>query len=167
MGRDLFPRSLHISARGGAAALLAAVVAGLYPSAALALDPHRSLHQYVHRVWQTEHGLPQNTVFAIAQTPDGYLWVGTQEGLGRFDGVRFTIFDPTNTPALASKWLRGLKMTRGAAGCASSESKADSVRSRGALAVPMAGAGRVATADVSALMPMSHHFRFSNIVQDW
>src|SRR5581483_1257926 len=109
MGRDLFPRSLHVSARARAAALLATALAGLCPSAALALDPHRSLRQYVHRVWQTEQGLPQNTVFAIAQTPDGYLWVGTQEGLGRFDGVRFTIFDPTNTPALAGNTLVALR----------------------------------------------------------
>ena len=112
MGRDLFPRSLHVSARAGAAAALAAAMLALYPCAALALDPHRSLRQYVHRVWQTEHGLPQNTVFAIAQTADGYLWVGTQEGLGRFDGVRFTVFDPTNTPALAGNTLVALRADR-------------------------------------------------------
>lgn len=43
------------------------------------------------RVWQTDDGLPQNSVHAIAQTTDGYLWVGTHEGLARFDGVRFTL----------------------------------------------------------------------------
>jgi ligand-binding sensor domain-containing protein/signal transduction histidine kinase len=46
----------------------------------------------VIRSWGTEAGLPQNTVNAIAQTPDGYLWVGTRDGLARFDGVRFTVF---------------------------------------------------------------------------
>ncbi len=45
---------------------------------------------YDLRVWQTDEGLPQNTVTALAQTPDGYLWVGTRGGLRRFDGVRFT-----------------------------------------------------------------------------
>ena len=46
----------------------------------------------VIRSWRTGAGLPQNTVNAIAQTPDGYLWVGTRDGLARFDGVRFTVF---------------------------------------------------------------------------
>ncbi|HNQ73456.1 MAG TPA: two-component regulator propeller domain-containing protein [Verrucomicrobiota bacterium] len=45
---------------------------------------------YDLRVWQTDEGLPRNTVTALAQAPDGYLWVGTRGGLRRFDGVRFT-----------------------------------------------------------------------------
>ena len=53
-------------------------------------------------VWQTEDGLPQNSVSAIAQTKDGYLWLGTFNGLVRFDGVRFTRFGPENTPELKS-----------------------------------------------------------------
>src|SRR5712691_1724650 len=67
---------------------------------ALALDPHKALTQYVHNVWQTDQGLPQNSVQAVLQTRDGYLWFGTQEGLVRFDGVRFEIFDRSNTKAL-------------------------------------------------------------------
>ncbi len=46
------------------------------------------------RAWQREQGLPQNTVRALAQTRDGYLWVGTDDGLARFDGVRFVSFGP-------------------------------------------------------------------------
>ena len=46
----------------------------------------------VIRSWRTGAGLPQNTVNAVVQTPDGYLWVGTRDGLARFDGVRFTLF---------------------------------------------------------------------------
>ena len=46
----------------------------------------------VIRSWGTEAGLPQNTVNAITQTRDGYLWLGTRDGLARFDGVRFTVF---------------------------------------------------------------------------
>ena len=46
----------------------------------------------VIRSWGTGAGLPQNTVNAIVQTPDGYLWLGTRDGLARFDGVRFTVF---------------------------------------------------------------------------
>jgi ligand-binding sensor domain-containing protein/signal transduction histidine kinase len=56
--------------------------------------------QYSSRVWQSEDGLPQNAVQSITQTRDGYLWVGTHEGLARFDGVRFTIFDQMISPEL-------------------------------------------------------------------
>ena len=52
-------------------------------------------------VWDTDSGLPHSTVTSIAQTPDGYLWVGTLHGgLARFDGVRFVNFHPGNTPGL-------------------------------------------------------------------
>ena len=50
--------------------------------------------------WTTDNGLPQNTVRAIVQTRDGYLWMTTFDGLARFDGVRFTVFDKSNTPAI-------------------------------------------------------------------
>ena len=69
---------------------------------AWALDPAKAITQYTHQAWRAEEGLPENFVQAIAQTPDGYLWIGTQEGLARFDGVRFTVFDETNAPALRS-----------------------------------------------------------------
>ena len=52
--------------------------------------------------WGTDDGLPQTTPKAITQTLDGYLWVGTFNGLSRFDGVRFTSFTINNTPALVS-----------------------------------------------------------------
>ncbi len=55
-----------------------------------ALDPSKALTQYSKTVWtQQPEGLPQDTVRAIAQTPDGYLWLGTDEGLARFDGYEF------------------------------------------------------------------------------
>lgn len=55
---------------------------------------------YTVRSWHAENGLPQNSVAAICQTRDGYLWLGTYSGLVRFDGVRFVSFDVDNTPAL-------------------------------------------------------------------
>ncbi len=70
--------------------LLLAIVSAL---PAFALDPSRAITQYTRRTWTREDGLPQNSVQAIAQTADGYLWVGTQEGLARFDGVRFVPFE--------------------------------------------------------------------------
>ncbi|HSE20259.1 MAG TPA: two-component regulator propeller domain-containing protein, partial [Pyrinomonadaceae bacterium] len=76
--------------------------------AAYALDPNRSLSEFGTQVWLTENGLPQNTVQAITQTRDGYLWIGTQEGLARFNGTSFTVFDKENTPQLKSNDIRFL-----------------------------------------------------------
>ena len=79
---------------------------------AIALDSRRDLSQFSHEVWLTENGLPQNTVHSIAQTKDGYVWIGTEEGLARFDGVRFTVFDKQNTPQLKSNYIRTLLADR-------------------------------------------------------
>jgi len=64
--------------------------------------------RYVQDVWTTEKGLPQNSVTAILQTRDGYLWVGTFGGLARFDGLKFTIFDTGNSPGLKSNRIIAL-----------------------------------------------------------
>ena len=96
-------RLLHRLGRICAACLL---VCGA--QAALALDAHKPLSQFSLALWQTEMGLPQNTVHAIAQTHDGYLWVATEEGLARFDGIRFTVFDKQNTPQFKSNYVRAL-----------------------------------------------------------
>ena len=63
---------------------------------------------YFTDVWTSENGLPDSSVTAIAQTPDGYLWIGTYNGLVRFDGVRFVAFDPANTPELTHARIRKL-----------------------------------------------------------
>ena len=63
---------------------------------------------YLTDVWTSENGLPDSSVTAIAQTPDGYLWVGTYNGLVRFDGLRFITFDPANTPELTHARIRKL-----------------------------------------------------------
>jgi signal transduction histidine kinase/ligand-binding sensor domain-containing protein len=62
--------------------------------------------------WTTEDGLPQNTVTAIVQTRDGYLWLGTFGGLVRFDGLKFTVFDSSGTPALGSNHISALHEAR-------------------------------------------------------
>ncbi|MBL8205455.1 MAG: hypothetical protein JNM09_14555, partial [Blastocatellia bacterium] len=64
--------------------------------------------QYHVARWTTEEGLPQNSVTAIVQTRDGYLWLGTFGGLVRFDGVRFTILNTGNTPQLKSNRITAL-----------------------------------------------------------
>ncbi len=63
---------------------------------------------YLIKTWDTEESLSGSTVTAIIQTPDGYLWVGTYEGLTRFDGVRSAVFDSQNTPALGHSRIQGL-----------------------------------------------------------
>jgi ligand-binding sensor domain-containing protein/signal transduction histidine kinase len=64
--------------------------------------------QYASRTWHIDEGLPDNLVQAIAQTPDGYLWVGTRAGLARFDGVRFTAYDSKNVPELKNSSITAL-----------------------------------------------------------
>lgn len=65
---------------------------------------------YLIDVWTADNGLRSSSVTAIAQTPDGYLWIGTYNGLARFDGVRFVMFDPANTPALQRARVRRLNV---------------------------------------------------------
>lgn len=64
--------------------------------------------EFGHQTWQAENGLPQNTVHAILQTRDGFLWVGTEGGLARFDGIQFAVYSTQNTPALRSNHIRSL-----------------------------------------------------------
>jgi diguanylate cyclase (GGDEF)-like protein len=88
-----------------AAALLVSVsIAG----PARAFEPERAITQYASRLWTTDHGLPQNTVNAICQTRDDFLWLGTKAGLTRFDGARFDVFDAGNTPELPDSWITSL-----------------------------------------------------------
>jgi diguanylate cyclase (GGDEF)-like protein len=81
---------------------------GVLAAPAFGLDPRLAPTQYGHRVWTIEQGLPQNTVRAILQARDGPLWLGTQEGLVRFDGVRFEVFDEKNTPAIKDRYVLSL-----------------------------------------------------------
>jgi PAS domain S-box-containing protein len=68
--------------------------------------------RYRAQTWETEDGLPQNFTMAVAQTTDGYLWVGTSDGLARFDGQRFVVYSAQNTPDLGSNYIRSLLAAR-------------------------------------------------------
>jgi signal transduction histidine kinase/ligand-binding sensor domain-containing protein len=80
--------------------VLTLAVALMLEAAALALEPTTPLASYGRQGWATETGLPQNTVQALAQTQDGFLWLGTEVGLVRFDGNGFAVFDQHTRPAL-------------------------------------------------------------------
>jgi ligand-binding sensor domain-containing protein/signal transduction histidine kinase len=75
-------------------------IAGLcsvsFAVSASAIDPARMLSQYLHDTWGTDRGLPSGSVSSIVQTPDGYLWIGTDKGLVRFDGLSFRQFEQAN-----------------------------------------------------------------------
>lgn len=73
-----------------------------------ALDPDLQLEDYTVETYSAENGLPQSSVLALVQTRDGYLWLGTYEGLARFDGHDFTVFDKGNTPQMESNGIKAL-----------------------------------------------------------
>ena len=72
-----------------------------------------SLVSYARRVIDRDQGLPDTQVNAIAQTPDGYLWLGTRRGIARYDGLNFELFSPENTPALATPQINGVDVFDG------------------------------------------------------
>ena len=77
-------------------------------AAAQSTNPNVVFGEYQQISWQERDGLPQNTVVAIATTRDGYLWVGTYEGAARFDGVRFTLFNPSTTTGIGNLYVTSL-----------------------------------------------------------
>lgn len=87
--------------------ILLACLLACFP-AAFDARASKSQEDYVVRVWDARQGLPVDAVRAIAQTPDGYLWVGTFGGLARFDGDRFQVFDVGNTPELPNNLINAL-----------------------------------------------------------
>jgi len=83
----------------------------LWAARAFALDPQRAITQLIHTAWTEQQGAP-GEIRALAQTSDGYLWIGTISGLFRFDGVRFVEFKPRPGETLPSPRIRALLATR-------------------------------------------------------
>jgi signal transduction histidine kinase/ligand-binding sensor domain-containing protein len=77
-----------------------------------ALDPALDVNQYAHKAWIFREGFAQGRVTSIAQTPDGYLWLGTEFGLLRFDGVRSVPWQPPENQQLPNNWIRSLLAAR-------------------------------------------------------
>jgi len=91
-------------------ALAALLLLGGSPAGAL--EASKPVSQFSVAAWQIDAGLPHNLIQGIAQTPDGYLWLATQEGLARFDGVRFAVFDRRSTAAMSANDVETIYVTR-------------------------------------------------------
>jgi ligand-binding sensor domain-containing protein/signal transduction histidine kinase len=93
--------------------LVAGLAAACLTIAARAGEPDRAMSQYIRDRWGTERGFPGGPVYAITQTTDGYLWIGTEKGLVRFDGSNFRLMQHANTPALPDGPILGLTADAG------------------------------------------------------
>jgi ligand-binding sensor domain-containing protein/two-component sensor histidine kinase len=99
------------------AAVLGIAVAVLLGQAlaSFALDPQRTLSQYGYQQWQSNAGLPEDSVHAILQSSDGYIWLATDSGLVRFNGFTFRVFNTENTAQMHSNVIRSLIQDRSGA----------------------------------------------------
>src|SRR5246500_5581579 len=79
---------------------------------AFALDPSLDISQYAHTAWKIRDGSFKGVIEAIAQTPDGYLWLGTEAGLLRFDGVQYVPWQPPAGGQLPSSIITSLLAAR-------------------------------------------------------
>jgi diguanylate cyclase (GGDEF)-like protein len=102
------PPSRRFPSCAAALGVLLGLLLWLVPSPALALDPHKPIHRYALAHFGRETGLPSTSVQALLQSSDGYLWLGTQDGLVRFDGARFELFDSRSTPAIGNNHIQSL-----------------------------------------------------------
>lgn len=96
--------------------LLLALLLPALPPTTVAADAGAAwdvpLHRWSWQTWSSESGLPQISAKALAVDHDGLLWVGTENGLARFDGTRFEVFTPGNTPQLGASWITQLMVDR-------------------------------------------------------
>ncbi|MEC9464533.1 MAG: two-component regulator propeller domain-containing protein [Myxococcota bacterium] len=86
-----------------------------FPFEAGALEPDRVAHQHIYDQWLMDDGLPQSGVASVCQTEDGYLWLATQDGLARYDGREFVVFDKYNTPEFRDSQINALEVGAGGA----------------------------------------------------
>ena len=94
--------------------LAGAMLAGMLMAAtsAFALNPAPDVSQYAHTAWKIRDGFAKGSILSIAQTPDGYLWLGTAFGLYRFDGVRNVLWQPPPDQQLPSTTISTLVAAR-------------------------------------------------------
>lgn len=118
--------------------LAAAVLGGLGGNA----QPGAGMDAFAIRAWESDDGLPRNIVVAVAQSRDGYLWLGTLNGLVRFDGRRFSVFDRANVPELPSSQVVHLFEDReGGLWVGTEDAGVALVRDSDVVTLPIGGAG--------------------------
>jgi len=96
---------LAAALRTGLLVLLAAFSTALH-----ALTADKAFHNFIRDSWSVEQGLPHIAALAVAQDAEGYIWVGTPNGLARFDGVRFATYTPATVPVLPSDTVQALRL---------------------------------------------------------
>src|ERR1700752_293741 len=87
--------------------LLTGIVLAWCPTA-FALDPALDVNQYAHTAWKIDDGFTKSEITSIGQTSDGYLWLGTELGLYRFDGLKNVLWHPPADQSLPSNWIMSL-----------------------------------------------------------
>src|SRR5581483_9683994 len=109
--RALLPSSKLVGCRLMLAGLIfRSTVSRALPLLLAALPFCAGAGEWFARAWRTDDGLPDGLISGIAQSPDGFLWVGTQGGLMRFDGGQFQEFSPVKLPDVASRVIRALTL---------------------------------------------------------
>jgi ligand-binding sensor domain-containing protein len=91
------------------------MIAGIllaYCACASALDPSLDISQYAHTSWKIGKGVVNDTTHTIVQTKDGYLWLATESGLRRFDGIRSVLWQPPAGEHLPGREIRDLSVSR-------------------------------------------------------
>ena len=76
--------------------ILILVLLSLQPAFVWAVDPAAHISQYAHTAWRVQDGIFSGTPNVVTQTTDGYIWIGTENGLFRFDGEGFAPWAPPN-----------------------------------------------------------------------
>ena len=94
--------TMQMPSRNSCTRLLRLLVCVLLLACGVSEGAGQNLRYLSQQAWSTEEGLPQSSVHSIVQTSDGYLWIATEGGLVRFDGISFQTFDRGNQPALVS-----------------------------------------------------------------
>src|SRR5215472_13323177 len=114
VSQERTPQLARRIARGGLRLPVGVALVGLLlvTAPAWGLDPELGVSQYAHTAWKIRDGFTRGIISSIAQTPDGYLWLGTEFGLYRFDGVRAVAWEPPAGEQLPSAFITGLLVTR-------------------------------------------------------
>ncbi|MFN7140568.1 MAG: two-component regulator propeller domain-containing protein, partial [Limisphaerales bacterium] len=100
--------TLHKCGQGTAALIRCAWLFSVLLLFSIHLQAADNNPEFLQRVWQLEDGIPNPVVRKIHQTRNGYLWLGTDEGLARFDGIRFTEFNRKDFKLSNDRWMVGI-----------------------------------------------------------